>query len=179
MTIKKLRWFTSIGILLGLLAAGVWVAARRALRGGVLVMPSKETTIITEPLRKDGYVDYIAALNLILNKDVTPENNVLVPLWNVMGPAEVPRANRAEYFRLLGMEPPPESGNYFVPLKDLRNKGRLQQISPQSTNKDRPRSSGHGRRASSRLWPRGWRPIMRSGNYRRSIASAAILQPPG
>ena len=43
---------------------------------------------------------------MILSKDVTPENNALVPLWNAMGPAEVPRADRAEYFRLLGVKPP-------------------------------------------------------------------------
>ncbi len=34
-----------------------------ARRSGVLVTISKETTYITEPLRPDGYPDYIAALN--------------------------------------------------------------------------------------------------------------------
>jgi hypothetical protein len=36
---------------------------------------SKETTFITEPLDKDGYPDYAAALNARLSKGVTPENN--------------------------------------------------------------------------------------------------------
>ena len=34
---------------------------------------SKETTYITEPLRADGYPDYIAALNQRCSRGVTPE----------------------------------------------------------------------------------------------------------
>ena len=36
---------------------------------------SKETTIITEPLRSDGTPDYVAAINARYSKGVTPENN--------------------------------------------------------------------------------------------------------
>ncbi|MFP6600890.1 MAG: hypothetical protein VB862_00040, partial [Pirellulaceae bacterium] len=39
---------------------------------------SKETTRITSPLRKDGYVDYLAAINVLSSRGVTPENNVFV-----------------------------------------------------------------------------------------------------
>ena len=62
MTIKKLRRITAIGLLLGLLAAGSMVReAVRCRAAGFRCTVSKETTVITEPLRKDGYVDYIAA----------------------------------------------------------------------------------------------------------------------
>ena len=122
MRIKKWRRITAIGLLLGLLAAGAWFAKRYVARGGAPVTVSKETTVITEPLRKDGYVDYIAATNKILSKDVTPENNALVPFWNTMGPAGVPLADRAEYFRLLGVNPPAEDGNYFISLEKFAEK---------------------------------------------------------
>jgi hypothetical protein len=117
--IKKLLRITAVGLMLGLLAVGIWLARRHAARGGVQVTISKETTVITEPLRKDGYVDYIAALNRILGKDVTPENNALVAFWNAMGPAEVPQKDRTEYFRLLGVKSPAENGNHFILLKDF------------------------------------------------------------
>jgi hypothetical protein len=114
-----MRRIAAIGIVLGVLAAGVWIATPHARRGGVLVTISKETTVFTEPLRKDGYVDYIAAFNQILGKDVTPENNAVALFWKAIGPAGVARKIRAEYFRMLGVEVPAEKGDYFVPLTDF------------------------------------------------------------
>ena len=35
----------------------------------------KDTTYVTGPLDKDGYIDYEAALNDLLGKDITPEKN--------------------------------------------------------------------------------------------------------
>jgi len=116
---KKMRRITAVALLLGLIAAGIWLAKQHAARHGVLVTVSKETTVITEPLRKDGYVDYIGAVNSILGKGVTPENNALVPFWNAIGPAEIAPKDRAEYFRLLGVKPPAENGNYFISLEDF------------------------------------------------------------
>ena len=55
----------------------------------VLVTISEETTRITEPLREDGYVDYVAALNELSGRDVTPENNAAVLFWQAVGPAEM------------------------------------------------------------------------------------------
>ena len=40
----------------------------------------KETTYITEPLRPDGYPDYVAALNRRASEGVTPENNAARPV---------------------------------------------------------------------------------------------------
>jgi hypothetical protein len=46
---------------------------------------SEETTAITGPLRADGTVDYVAALNERLRQGVTPENNGFVKFLEVMG----------------------------------------------------------------------------------------------
>ncbi len=75
---------------------------------------SKQTTYITEPLRKDGYVNYVAALNQRFRAGVTPENNAAVPVLKAMGPGEIGPKYRDEYFRLLDIQPLPEKGDYYV-----------------------------------------------------------------
>ncbi len=80
----------------------------------MLVTVSKETTCITEPLRPDGYPDYIAALNGRNSDGVTPENNAVVPVFRAMGPGVVDEKFRDQYCKMLGIAPPPERGEYFV-----------------------------------------------------------------
>ena len=75
---------------------------------------SKETTYVTEPLRKDGYPDYVAALNQRCSQGVTVENNAAVLFWKAVGPGEINTRYRAEYFRMLGVAALPEKGEYFV-----------------------------------------------------------------
>ena len=75
---------------------------------------SKETTYLTGPLRPDGYVDYVAALNAELSRGVTPENNAAVPLMLAFGPKAVSEKQREAFFKLLGVPVPPDGGNYFV-----------------------------------------------------------------
>src|SRR5271170_1831518 len=71
----------------------------------------KETTYITEPLDKDGYLDYEAALNDRLGKGITPENNANVLIWKALGPRpDGGKGMPAEYFKRLGIEEPPERG---------------------------------------------------------------------
>ena len=84
----------------------------------VLVTISKETTYITEPLRADGYPDYVAALDRRFSRDVTPENNAAVPFWQAMGPSALDKRDREKYFQMLGIAPLPEQGDYFVRLED-------------------------------------------------------------
>ena len=79
---------------------------------------SKETTYITEPLRKDGSVDYVAALNQRFSQGVTPENNAAVLFWKAVGPKEIQPEYRDKYFQMLGVPPLPEKGDYFVNLDD-------------------------------------------------------------
>ena len=75
---------------------------------------SKETTSITEPLRKDGAVDYVAALNKRYSRGVTPENNAAVLFWKAMGLGEINEKYREKYFQMLGILALPEKGDYFI-----------------------------------------------------------------
>ncbi len=77
----------------------------------------KETTYVTGPLDKDGYIDYEAALNDRLGKGITPERNANVLLWKALGPTpEGGNGMPAEFFKRLGIPEPAKDGTYFVPL---------------------------------------------------------------
>jgi len=80
---------------------------------------SKQTTYVSGPLRKDGTVDYVAALEAIARRGVTVENNAAVLLYRIVGPGEIVPELRAEYFKRLGIDPLPIQGNYFVTLDQL------------------------------------------------------------
>src|SRR5262249_20196079 len=76
----------------------------------------KETTYVTGPLDKDGYIDYEAALNERLGKGITPDHNANVLIWKVLGPRPEGKRMPAEYFKRLGIDEPPEQGEFFVGL---------------------------------------------------------------
>jgi hypothetical protein len=77
----------------------------------------KETTYVTGPLDKQGYIDYEAALNERLGKGITPERNANVLIWKALGPTpEGGKGKPAAYFKYLGMEEPPKAGAYFIGL---------------------------------------------------------------
>jgi len=79
----------------------------------------KETTYITEPLDKDGYIDYAAALNDRLGKGITPDKNANVLLWKALGPTpENGERMPAEFFKHLGIDEPPDKGDYFIGMHD-------------------------------------------------------------
>jgi hypothetical protein len=74
-----------------------------------------ETTYITAPVDKNGYVDYPTALNERLGKGVTPDTNANVLLWQALGPHPEGGTMPPDYFRWLGAPSPPEDGEYFIP----------------------------------------------------------------
>jgi hypothetical protein len=77
----------------------------------------KETTYVTGPLDKEGYVDYAAALNKRLSKGATPANNACVLIWEALGPRpEGGRNMPPKFFKWLGIAEPPEKGDYFIDL---------------------------------------------------------------
>jgi hypothetical protein len=76
----------------------------------------KETTHVTGPLDKDGYIDYAAALNERLRQGVTPANNANVLLWRALGPRPEGGSVPAEMFQRLGIPAPAEKGEYFIDL---------------------------------------------------------------
>lgn len=69
----------------------------------VLVTISRETTWITEPLREDGYVDYVAAQDARFREGVTSENNAAVPFLRAMWPCHINEEHRNEYCMRLGI----------------------------------------------------------------------------
>jgi len=79
---------------------------------------SRETTYVTGPLDRDGYIDYAAALNERLAKGVTPENNANVLLWKAIGPHPEGATMPPEFFKLMGIKAPSEKGDYFINLGD-------------------------------------------------------------
>src|SRR3954469_15390678 len=63
-------------------------AAPAAGAGGARAAPfvvSKETTWFTEPVRADGTIEYMEALNRRLGAGATKENNAAIPLLGAMG----------------------------------------------------------------------------------------------
>jgi len=99
-------------------AAGPAGQAPEPQKPRVRVTISKQTTVITEPLRPDGYPDYLEALNRMASQGVTPQNNAMVLLVKAFGAREIRESIRAEYFKRLGIDPLPEEGEYFVGYYD-------------------------------------------------------------
>ncbi len=82
-----------------------------------LLPVGKETTIVTEPIDKNGFIDFEAALNDRLGKGITPEKNANVLLWKAHGPKpEGGNGMPPEFFKRLGIPEPPAEGNYFIGL---------------------------------------------------------------
>lgn len=76
----------------------------------------KDTTRISGPVRPDGTIDYVGALNARMSAGVTPANNAAVGLIRVLGPGafRIEGAKRAKFFAALGIDPPPADGIYHV-----------------------------------------------------------------
>jgi hypothetical protein len=77
---------------------------------------SKETTRITEPLRPDGYVDYLAALNAHTSRGVTPDNNAAVLLVPMLRLENLSDVRRTKAMRMLGVKPSDKRVEPFVDL---------------------------------------------------------------
>jgi hypothetical protein len=91
-------------------------AAKPVNRKQTLIKISTETTYLTKPLTKDGYIDYLAALNNQQREGVTVKNNAAVVFRRALGPAVILESIRADHFKMLGIDPLPEEGAYFLAL---------------------------------------------------------------
>src|SRR5439155_2920198 len=107
---RRRLWRTVMGVL----AAGVASLVCAAWPGYSTFTVSTETTYVTEPLDKHGYVDYVTALNERLGKGITPANNANVLIWQALGPHPEGATMPPEYFQWLGIESPAEEGEYWV-----------------------------------------------------------------
>jgi hypothetical protein len=82
---------------------------------------SKETTYVSGPLDKHGYIDYAAALNKRLSKGVTPAKNANVLIWKALGPHPEKATMPPEFFKLMSIQAPPERGDYFIEFSRYLN----------------------------------------------------------
>lgn len=80
------------------------------------VTVGKETTVLTEPLDEDGYVDYVKAIDARLRKGVTPENNANVRIRLLLGDRELSRRTSLTYYERLGIKPPEDSNAIVVSM---------------------------------------------------------------
>jgi hypothetical protein len=105
---RRLSWALLAIFLLAAIALAVLLLAGR---NGAPITASAQTTRLTA---YQGPQDYVAAVNSAYGKDVTPDNNAAVLLFQAVGPKKVAPATRAELFKLLGMPNLPDDGPYLV-----------------------------------------------------------------
>src|SRR5947209_19365192 len=111
---RRRLWTTILGTL-----ASVGVAlAIAAWPGSSTFTVGTDTTYVTGPLDSHGYVDYVTALNERLGKGITPENNANVLIWQALGPRPEGASLPDEYFHWLGIDSPPEQGEYLISWQD-------------------------------------------------------------
>lgn len=106
---RPLRWLTA------LFAASSAFAADPEKPKAKLPL-GKDLTLFTEPLDKDGYVDYETALNDKLRGKLKPDDNAVVLLMQAIGPKPDGQVLPPSFYKWLGTEPSPEKGDYLVPL---------------------------------------------------------------
>jgi len=140
---RRRLWVLVLGILASV--AGTLVYAMWP--GSSTFTVGKETTYVTGPLDKHGYVDYVTALNEQLSKGITPDNNANVLIWKALGPRpEGGTSMTPEYFQWLGIESPPEQGEYLVSWQNY-----LKEHPKIGDDKERVADSDQMLRAAS--WP--------------------------
>jgi hypothetical protein len=111
---RGLWWVVKRGLICLVLLLLALVVANFRLPPGTgtpLVRIAPETTWATSPLNADGDVDYMEFINQ--QYAVTPENNAMVDLVRIIGPKPDGALVPAAFFEKLGIDPPPEVGDYF------------------------------------------------------------------
>ena len=80
----------------------------------LLITLGKDTTLITQPLKADGYPDYLAALNARFGREISPQKNFSVALWKTTGPIQISKDLKPGFFEALGIDDLPKEGDYLV-----------------------------------------------------------------
>ncbi|MEM7558882.1 MAG: hypothetical protein AAF394_07150, partial [Planctomycetota bacterium] len=91
-----------------------------------LIEIAKETTFITEPLDAQGFVDYVAALNALRSKGVTPENNYEISVRKLIAVEGSKAVDKWEekYFVALGIPVPKTTPFALVDFADYLQPNR-------------------------------------------------------
>ncbi len=97
------------------LATGATIAAEPGKKPVITI--SRKTTHLTAPLRKDGRVDYLAALNARYGKGVTPQTNAVVGIIEALGPDGLDEKTRPALLKALGVTLP--AGKEFPEYPDI------------------------------------------------------------
>lgn len=105
------RLLIGLLVILALLRV-TWLFRPRNVQREIKISP--ETTYVTEPRTPDGFVDFASALNARYGDGVTPDNNAAVLLIQAQGPGEIAPPLRARYFKLIGIPPIPNEGDYLL-----------------------------------------------------------------
>ena len=114
---KRQKWGKRIILLvIGLVFAAAVVCNYWPVHSKITI--SRETTYVLGPVNPDGTVNYVAALDERLSEGVTPENNAAPLLIRALGPDFLADSVRDKQLELLGIDPLPEEGDYFVSLDD-------------------------------------------------------------
>lgn len=79
----------------------------------------RDTTYLSGPINPDGTVNYVAAINEIASKGVTPENNAAIPVLLALGPEMIDVKVRKTVLAQLRMEHLPAPGQHFTKLNDF------------------------------------------------------------
>ena len=87
-----------------------------------MLSPAAAPPPIALPLRKDGTVDYQAALNDRFGKGIVPAKNANVLIWRAFGPRPEGTTMPKEYFQRLGIREPAEKGRYIIGLGTYASK---------------------------------------------------------
>ncbi len=123
---------------------------------------SKETTWIVSPLRPDGRIDYVEALNQQLREGVTTENNSVVMFRRALGHRGMKAPTTDEYFRQLGIEVLPKDGQYLLDLDDFLDSLKPSTSPAGGVDRDEQRRSLYKQcnEARSRPWTRDEFPLV-------------------
>ncbi|TWU30047.1 hypothetical protein [Bythopirellula polymerisocia] len=107
---KKFWWFAGFALCLPL----AWFLYQLFGPNDEIIV-SPETTVITEPLRRDGLPDYARYFYELGHEGVTPENNGAVEFWQAMWPGDLDPNDWQAMCDALGMEIPAEDSGLEPP----------------------------------------------------------------
>lgn len=115
---------------LGLIVSAGWgssLAADKPMEVRAKFLIGRDTTFADGPVRDDGGIDFVAAINERLRGKITPEQNANVLLVQALGPTiQGDVTHPEEYFKWLGIAPLPKEGKYAVSfIKFMNPRGGL------------------------------------------------------
>jgi len=96
---------TRIIAALAVVVASTSLASPQASRKAGRITVGRDTTYLTAPLREDGTIDYLAAVNAAASKGVTADNNAAIPVLKAIGPELIDAEVREKTLAMLKVSP--------------------------------------------------------------------------